>query len=195
MSERLSNGANHMECRSFDWFWPTEPQMVFALAHQLDHPQRAVRLERINAFLTALAKASLIDQSKPGQLPQLRLDIVKEVRAEKATEDGKRIDLWIAGTVSNRSVEALVEVKLGHSITPGQLQSYTKDERGCETDDVLLVVAAPFLTKNDAAHIRAANLRRPRNSQWGFIDLRHLLVEYACALPSNCDDEEFKRVR
>lgn len=194
-SERLNCGANHMSRQSFDWFWPTEPQMVFAIGNQLNHPRRTIRLERVNAFLAALAKASLINQPNGRALPSLKLDKVTDLQAEKVTEAGKRIDLWIAGEAANKSVEALVEVKLGHSITPGQLQSYTKDDRGCTADGVLLVVSAPFLTKNDSDRIREANLARPSDSHWAFIDLRHLLVEYACALPREFDDEEFGRVR
>lgn len=194
-SEPLSEGASHLSYRPFEWFWPTEPQLVFALVDQLAHHDSKVKLARINAFLAALSKAADLSQGIRRSASPPLLVAVDELAAEKITLAGKRIDLFIAGRVTDGPFEALVEVKLGHSITPGQLQSYTSDIRGCTPENTLLVVTAPQLTKNDADHIRKANMNRPKESVWGFIDLRTLLLELAINLPVLYDDEEFARVR
>lgn len=194
-SKLIAAGANHLNSAPFDWFRPTEPQMTYALKHQLDHKNKAVRLARTNALFAACTKAMAIPSSSHCAHHDLILDKVNEIAAEKITKAGKFIDLLISGSRDGRPVELLIEAKLGHFLTDKQLEAYTVDDRGCSARDTVLVVTAPSLTSHDAGRMAEATAARDIELPWKFIDLRTLLLEYSCALQPEFDDAEFARVR
>ena len=112
-SKNLAQGSSHLGVKPFGWFWPTEPQMTFALAEQLDHEDKRTRLERCNALLRAVAHSRPIGARDTNSSEPLSFTAVTEVSAERSTEAGKFIDLLVAGRSGGKQFECVIEAKLG----------------------------------------------------------------------------------
>ena len=194
-SNNLAQGSSHLGVKPFGWFLPTEPQMTFAMAEQLDHEDKRTRLERCNALLRAVAHSRPIGSLDTNSSEPRSFTAITEISAERSTEAGKFIDLLVAGTSEGKQFECVIEAKLGHVITPGQLQSYTADNRGCDAENRMLVVVGPKLRSADARMIVEASQSLPPSKPWRFMDLRSFLIRYSSALQPNFDDEEFRRLR
>ena len=110
---------HHLFCAEpISWTKFTEPQFTKGFAHFLCVPEQAMRIGRIRALLKALEVET-----------EMEIDLGKKmtnvcVTAEKAITDGNRIDLLIVWEHSSNRFAVVIEAKLGHHITRGQLPAY-----------------------------------------------------------------------
>ena len=163
---------------SVTWAKFTEPQLTKGFARFLNDPEPVARIERVRALLKALGAAEFGEG-----MSQVK------VRAEAPTSENRFIDLLIKwrGT-SEREYAAVIEAKLGHHVTSGQLPAYRNHLRKIAKDRRLLVVVASRLTARTDKSLR-------RNREWRWMTWRNLLIAYERALPVKFDDAEYIRFR
>ena len=163
---------------SVSWTTFTEPQFTRGFAHFLNDSRRAVRIQRIRAFLTALGAADLA-----GDITEA------SARAEAPTSERKRIDLLIEWRDSSqRRYAAAVEAKLGHHVTGGQLPAYRNHLRKVAKERRRLVVVAPRPTVRTDRSLR-------RNRDWRWLAWRDLLIAHERSLPDEYDEIAYTRFR
>lgn len=161
--------------RAHDWTSFHEPQLTRGLAHFLSVGSTGQRRARVHAFLKATGAERL----------PIKADSL--CQCDAVAEEG-RIDLKvIATTEHDLKIGVVVEAKLGHKITTGQLSRYRKLSRG-DADDLLLCVVAPSLTTSSRRALR-------KNAAWQFHTWRTLLLGLEENLPVEADDDDFRRFR
>lgn len=174
----------------------TEPQITKGFAYFLNAGDRKTRTGRIRALLRALG-------SRPGNED-------KSLREASVTPEApaneRRIDLLIEWTdASGRARGAIIEAKLGHHVTPGQLpgyrtrllkqieRDYRREVPRDEREPPLLFIVSPL---RDDRVVRA--LRRQRSKDWRWMSWRSLLLAYDRALRQDHydhDDDAFRQFR
>lgn len=195
-------GAADGHCFSVEphaWVDLHEPQITKGLAHFLNAGSHSVRTRRILALLQAVQPsnslpvdftpedvvgARAISEAHCGAMRRF-IDVIAWVQLR----DGRRI-----GTV--------IEAKLGHEITDGQLSSYeaaaAKPPYSLDANAARFVIVAPSLTDSILGELRQHPHRMwPTQTQgWKFIAWRVLLTRLGSALAkSECDDDDFVRFR
>ena len=176
---------HHLFCAEpISWTKFTEPQFTKGFAHFLCVPEQAMRIGRIRALLKAL-----------GVETEMKIDLGKKmtnvcVTAEKAITDGNRIDLLIVWEHSSNRFAVVIEAKLGHHITVGQLSAYREhlEKRKIQKEHRLLVVVSPRATEEDKKTLR-------RNREWRWKGWRDLLIAHERTLCDEYDDSKYSRFR
>ncbi|MCA1649326.1 MAG: PD-(D/E)XK nuclease family protein [Acidobacteria bacterium] len=173
------------------WAELLEPQITKAFAHFLSAGGNAQRAARILAFLKATVG--------PALLPALQQMSVKDIRsaasqAEATSGDRRRIDLiaWLERRDGQR-LGAVIEAKVGHHITEGQLRSYEgparQDPYRLEPKHTAFLVVAPALTRPLARQLRG-------HPNWLFLPWRVLIMRLDSEMTAaGCDDDDFVRFR
>ena len=172
----------------------TERQVTKGFAYFLNAGDRTTRTGRVRALLRALDSDPGDADSglrEPGATP------------EASTAEEKRIDLlieWIDASCRKRG--AVIEAKLGHEVTKGQLRDYrahllNRIERGYrhevqsdEQERPLLFLVSPL---RDAGITRA--LRQQCSQDWRWMSWRSLLLAYDRSLNPDHDDDAFRQFR
>jgi len=178
---------HHLFCAEpIVWAKFTEPQFTKGFAHFLDVPEQAVRIGRTRALLKALGVEMAM---------KVKVDLGEEmtkihVAAEESTSGKKRIDLLIEWEHSSNRFAVVIEAKLGHHITVGQLSAYRKhlEKRKIQKEHRLLVVVSPRATEKDNEALR-------RNREWRWKGWRDLLIAHERTLCDEYDDSEYSRFR
>jgi hypothetical protein len=159
----------------YSWAAFHEPQITKGIAHFLSIGTGLQRRLRIYAFLRAL------------RVPGLPNDAESLKTVEAIAEQG-RIDLKVlATTTGGVRIGAVIEAKLGHKITSGQLPKYKKLSLAA-ADELLLCVVAPGGTKSSRRALK-------KNESWQFHTWRSVLLALEEHLPAQADDDEFRRFR
>ena len=119
----------------------------------------------------------------------MKVDLCEEVTkirvaAEESTSGKKRIDLLIVWEHSSSRFAVVIEAKLGHHITDGQLSAYREhlEKMKIQKERQLLIVVSS----------RAAD---QRNGDWRWKEWRDLLIAHERALCDKHDDPEYSRFR
>ena len=163
---------------SVTWAMFTEPQLTKGFAHFLNADLPTARTERVRALLKALGAARLIDDI--GEVT---------VTAEAAISGNKRIDLLIEWQDSSRQNYAVViEAKLGHHITAGQLSAYRKHLRKIPNERRRLVVVSPRRTRRTDRSLQL-------NPDWRWMAWHDLLVAHERSLDDEYDGVEYLQFR
>lgn len=171
------------------WIDLHEPQITKGLAHFLNAGTSQIRTRRILALLQAV---------QPTSAPALDIDLDDVVNARAIYEaqcgQGRRIDViaWVQLS-DGRRIGTVIEAKVGHYVTSGQLSSYeaaaAKPPYNLDPRAVRFVIVAPSLTN-------ATQKQLWRNPRWQFIAWRVLLNRLGSALAkSECDNDDFLRFR
>jgi hypothetical protein len=184
-------GASDGHCFSVEphaWVDLREPQITKGLAHFLNAGGSRVRTRRILALLQAVRRADA---------PPLDIASEQVIGAhaipEAPCDAGRRIDViaWVQLT-DGRRIGTVIEAKVGHHVTPGQLACYeaaAEDTYALDVADSTFLVVAPSLTNADAKELRPPSI-------WTFVPWRVLLTRLGSALAaSDCDHDDFLRFR
>lgn len=113
-----------------------------------------------------------------------------DVAAEESTSGKKRIDLLIVWGHSSNRFAVVIEAKLGHHITVGQLSAYRKhlEKRKIQKEHRLLVVVSPRAAEEDKKALQ-------RNREWRWKGWRDLLIAHERALCDEYDDPAYSQFR
>lgn len=182
-----------------DWgFDLTEPQITRALSHFLSPENFGDRgTARAIAFLTALCKVGGNEQlaerlEKLG--PDVRLTVVPEHTVPGDKKRKGAIDLLFRLHDQDERIAIVVELKLGHVVTAGQLPNYRNYIIHSENYDLdksgFFVVGQKYTSKDRKAD--------SRNKDWTFVRWAGLFRRFEINLSLGCpddDDEEFRRFR
>ena len=177
---------HHLFCAEpIAWTHFTEPQLTKGFAHFLYVPEQAVRIERTRALLKALGveTAKMVDLGK--EMTKI------EVTAEEPVSGKKRIDLLIVWGHSSNRFAVVIEAKLGHHITAGQLPAYRdhlEKEMGIKEEHRCLFVVSPRDAEKDRKILQ-------RNPEWRWKGWRDLLIAHERALCDEYDDPAYSRFR
>lgn len=167
-----------LNAHAIDWgIHLTEPQITKALAHLLQPDGSDKQASRLAAFLRALGTPNV---------PDAGLLRFAEVEAERPV-DGGRIDLEFRIPYSpdaDRWRPIVVEAKLGHTLTKGQLGKYTRSVSTDPYDDA----KADFVVL--AQHDRERTHISKRDKQWRFLTWRELWLRFERLRPQD-DDPNF----
>ena len=172
------------------WAELLEPQITRGLASFLSAGNFYQRAARTLSFIEAVAGPRL-----RATIESIRLGDVASVAAipEAASGDGRRIDLitWLQFR-DGRRLGAVVEAKVGHHVTEGQLASYeaaARDQYQLRPELTAFVVVAPALTRALAKQMR-------RHGNWSLLPWRVLLLRLSATLADHqCDEDDFIRFR
>lgn len=184
-------GSSNGHCFSAEphaWLDLLEPQITKGLAHFLNAGGHGVRSRRILALLQAVRAT-----------PSAQVDIAPEdvvgacAIAEAQCGAKRRIDLvaWVHLT-DGRRFGTVIEAKVGHEITRGQLACYetAADKKYLlKPEGTTFIVVAPALTEKIVKQLQ----RRPA---WTFMSWRALLTRLGGVLAAGeCDLDDFVRFR
>ena len=188
----LSSPQNMFHFSSTQWgFSLTEPQLTKGIAHFLKQSPLACW-----CFLAALVEENLVKFE--GQFDKRfgKQQFLKTitVEAEAYADENKRIDLVLFWRSKNdERCCAVLECKLGHSISLGQLGSYARfaeqqSDRNCY---YLFVVAQQRDSRSDK------KLKHWRNKEWRYLEWKELLRRWEQFLDhENVPDlDDFPRFR
>ena len=163
---------------SVAWATFTEPQLTKGIALFLNSPERVTRIARVRALLKGLGAAELGNDMSEVM-----------VTAEALTSRNKRIDLLIEWNDSSKKrYAAVIEAKLGHDVTSGQLTAYRTHLWKIAKERRLLAVVSPRPSRSITRALQ-------RNRDWRWMAWRDLLVAHERALPVDCDDEGYLQFR
>lgn len=171
------------------WIDLLEPQITKGLAHFLNTGGHRIRIRRVLALLQAVQPTS-------ADPLDIAFDEIVDARAiaEAQCGRGRRIDViaWVELS-DGRRIGTVIEAKIGHHVTEGQLSSYeaaaAKPPYSLDMQATRFAVLAPSLT-----HATVKQLRR--DPRWEFIAWRALLKRLGSALArSECDHDDFVRFR
>ena len=177
---------HHLFCAEpIAWTKFTEPQFTKGFAHFLDVPEQTVRIGRTRALLKALGveTAKMVDLGKE----MTKIDVTEE----KPVSGKKRIDLLIEWGHSSNRFAVVIEAKLGHHITAGQLPAYRdhlEKEMGIKEEHRCLFVVSPRDAEKDRKILQ-------RNPEWRWKGWRDLLIAHERALCDEYDDPAYSRFR
>ena len=177
---------HHLFCTEpIAWATFTEPQFTKGFAHFLDVPEQNVRIERTRALLKAL-----------GVETTMKVDLGEEmtkiyVAAEAPASGKRRIDLLIEWGHSSNRFAVVIEAKLGHHITVGQLSAYREHlekKKKIKEEHRCLFVVSPRDAEKDRKILR-------RNQEWRWKGWRDLLIAHERALCDEYDDPAYSQFR
>ena len=176
----------------------TEPQITKGFSHFLS-PASFGQMGRVRAcaFLTALCEVAG-QNALAARLETLPPETRVTVKPERSTSDqngGKRaMDLFFTVQDRTASLAFVVEFKLGHVVTPGQLDSYRDHVLHCQKfaheDTGFFVVGQRYSAKDQKAD--------NDNEDWAFVNWSHVLKRFERKLSQSCPDDneaEFMRFR
>ena len=179
------NRKHHLFCAEpIAWTKFTEPQFTKGFAHFLDVPEQAVRIGRTRALLKALGVETAMKVDLGEEMT--KIDVIEE----KSTSGKKRIDLLIVWGITPSRLAVVIEAKLGHRITSGQLPAYLGHLKKLEKqpEHRLPIVVSPRYTKNIKKYLRL-------NQEWRWKGWRDLLIAHERALCDEYDDPAYSQFR
>lgn len=173
------------------WLSLIETQVTRGLAYFLDEgASRASRHTRVAALLNACGDAGARAPIDGGEV------VGVGARAEVVLSEKKRPDLIVHARLHDGSDRLLVvEGKLGHHLTKGQLASYERGAREiieayglrCSDEDVTFAVIGNSLRASDTAEMSG-------RERWTFLTWRDLVLKLERGLRDG-DDKHFRRFR
>ena len=176
---------HHLFCAApIAWAKFTEPQFTKGFAYFLAASDQTVRIGRTRALLKALGVETAMKVDLGEEMTKIR------VAAEESTSGKKRIDLLIVWEHSSNRFAVVIEAKLGHHITVGQLSAYREhlEKMKIQKERRLLIVASPRVTEKDRKALR-------RNREWRWKGWRDLLIAHERALCDEYDAPAYSRFR
>lgn len=172
------------------WVDLLEPQITKGLARLLSAGGSKLRAARTLALLKTLSPRG----PAPSAVHDISLEQISRacVIAEALCANGRRIDViaWIQ-TFNGKRFGAVIEAKVGHHLTKGQLKCYEKAAKEkpyrLNPANTSFVIVGPSLTKKTAEQLRPP-------SCWSFLPWRLFLVRLTSELKiAECDNHDFMR--
>lgn len=176
----------------YAWAELQEPQITKGLVHFLADGSFAERAARSLALLKAVNRTT-----EPGaKVLTLNVCEVSRMRvyAEGPASRRQRIDIVvIVQSNDGKRFGAIIEAKVGHHVTDGQLATYqlaaSKPPYLLAPENTSFVVIAPSRSTGTVRQLR-------RNPAWRFLAWRSFIPSLCKELAKlNCDNEDFRRFR
>ena len=174
-----SDRPHHLfRARPFAWAKFSEPQMTRGLAHFVNEAPGATGVARARALLAGL-------DVRPAESVRSLA-----VTAEALVGRRRRIDLLIVWEEPDGRRAVAVEAKFGHTVTRDQLLGYRtwlgRRHGGLKHLDLVLLTGSAT---------RGVQTALERNKSWRGVGWRSFLLAHERALPTEQDDEEYRRFR
>lgn len=173
----LDHSHHLFHASPINWARFTEPQLTKGLGYFLSVRDLRVRHERIKAALLAF-----------GANPSGGFNCAS-VAAEVETNEKTRIDLLITWKGDDEQTQALVvEAKINHVVTKGQLQSYRRHLKNFDKGLSRLVVVSPKPTG-------PLKIALSQNPEWCWVSWRDFLLRHERLFSSWADDPHYVQFR
>lgn len=179
----LDRASHCFDEAASSWAALHETQVVRGLSHFLNAKRDTARLR---AFLAAAYAAS-------GKTRLLSALESAALRSAEAIPEKARVDLVVEAVLGDGTkLGVVIEAKLGHQLTRGQLPKAIKyaGTRGLSDNNTAFLVVLP-----DIEAVGTQVFSKAGNSTWRATSWWNLLLELERRLPEDADDDAFRGFR